>query len=220
MTFDELFAQHVATGMARQLALADVLGERDWQLDLTAGQATFGGDLRYGVQLLGSESQGERSWLWAWANEAGNLPPALLNLATWLRDFGQREGVAEFTTPGFPLARADGHRLALVASSLTGRPYYRGPYDGGAVFFHLEGTPPEVTAPVRPERALTVLQQIIAAFPVDHRTMTRSFLGQQGWTLDETPAAIVARDPSGATLRIDFDDLGRLSKLSGTLGPR
>jgi hypothetical protein len=218
-TFEQLFAEHVATGMARQLALADHLGERDWQLDLGTGQATFGTDLRYDIQLLGSESQSDESWLWAWANEASNIPPALLRLCNWLRDLGHREDVPEFTQRGFSLSRADGHRLALVAASITGRPYYRGPYDGGAVFFHLEGTPEELSAPVRPERALTVLQQVISAFPVDHRTASRAFLHQQGWRVDETADAITAQDRTGTTLHLEFDHLGRLSKLSGTLQP-
>ncbi|WP_433056893.1 DUF6882 domain-containing protein [Dactylosporangium sp. CS-033363] len=217
-TFEQLFAQHVATGMARQLALADLLGDRDWQLDLTTGQATFGTDLTFGVQLLGTESEAAQTWLWAWANEASNIPPALLHLTTWLREYGAEDRVDTFTEPSFPLSVADGHKLALVASSLTGRPYYRGPYDGGAVFFHLENTPPEVTAPVRPERALTVLQQVISAFPVDHRVTASSFFTQQGWQLTESPDALEARDPgSNTVLTIAYDDLGRITDIAGTL---
>nr|BFE63096.1 hypothetical protein GCM10020063_076220 [Dactylosporangium thailandense] len=216
-TFEQLFAQHVATGMARQLALADLIGERDWQLDLSTGQATFGTDLRYDIQLLGTESHSDETWLWAWANEASNLPPDLLRLCAWLREYGAEEQVAEFLTPGFPLAQADGHRLALVAGSLTGRPYYRGPYDGGAVFFHLEGTPAQLSAPVRPERALTVLQQVISAFPLDHRTTARSFFEQQTWGVDEAADSMIVQHPEGTTIRISFDDLGRISKIEGTL---
>jgi hypothetical protein len=78
--FDDLFAQHVATAMARQVALADLIGERNWSVDLSAGHATFGDDLRFAIQLLGTESQGDGTWLWAWANAESNLPPALLHL--------------------------------------------------------------------------------------------------------------------------------------------
>ncbi|WP_330186411.1 hypothetical protein KZZ52_24530 [Dactylosporangium sp. AC04546] len=197
--------------------MADFIEQRDWQLDLNSGAVAFGGDLRYRIQLLGTESHRDGTWLWAWANQASNLPPGLLHLCTWLQDYGRREGVAELTTPSFPLERADGHRLALLASGLTGRPYYRGPYDGGAVFFHLEGIPAQVTAPVRPERALTVLNQVIMGFEVDHRTAAAAFLQQQGWRVEPAGAALTGTHPAGSSIRIEFDHLGRLSDMSATL---
>ncbi|GAA1403944.1 hypothetical protein GCM10009662_31350 [Catellatospora coxensis] len=203
--------------MARQLALGDLIGERGWQLDLTSGTVVFGDDLRYRVQLLGTENHDDGSWLWAWANEASNLRPELLHLCGWLREYGRHQGVAEFTEPMFALGRADGHRLALLASGLTGRCYYRGPYAGGAVFFHLEDAPPQITAPVRPERALTVLGQVIQSFPVDHRIAVESFLHQQSWRLDSAPTSVTAQHADGSTLRVDFDTLGRISNMSGTL---
>ncbi|MEU9511418.1 DUF6882 domain-containing protein [Micromonospora sp. NPDC048169] len=218
-TFDRLFAEHVGTGLARQLALADLLGERDWQLDVPDGTVTFGNDLRYRVQLLGTESHDDGTWLWAWANEASNLPPALLHLAGWLREYGHRQQVAELTEPTYPLRRADGHRLALLASGLTGRCYYRGPYDGGAVFFHLDDAPPQITAPVRPERVPTVLAQVLQSFPVEHRVTVEALLHQQGWRLDRAPMSVTAQSQDGSVLRVDFDAMGRVSNMSGTVSP-
>ena len=55
----------IGAAFARQLALAEHIGERDWQIDLTEGVATFGDDLRYQVQLLGTESHLDNTWLWA-----------------------------------------------------------------------------------------------------------------------------------------------------------
>ncbi|WP_433824650.1 DUF6882 domain-containing protein [Actinoplanes sp. CA-015351] len=221
--FEELFTQHVATAFARQLALADRIGERDWQLDLTEGVVTFGEDLRYPVQLLGTESDGSGShgsWLWAWANTGSNLPVHLLHLSEWLRGYGEQAGVAELTEASFPLERADGARLALIASGLTGRCYYRGPYDGGAVFFHLEGLPASLIEPVSPERAFLVLGQVIQAFPVDHRAMLLAFLGQQGWSIGEDgPGLVVGHHPGGSEMRVEFDEQGRIGRVSGQVQP-
>lgn len=215
MPFQDLFTQHAATGVARQLALADLLDDRGWELDLTAGTVTFGTDLTYPIQLLGTESEADGTWLWAWANEESNLPPALLQLCGWLREYGRRAGLSELTDPTFPLDRADGHRLAILASGLTGRCYYRGPYDGGAVFFHLENVPAEVLAPVSPERALTVLGQVVEAFPVDHRSAAVAFMHQQGWQVEPANDVVVGRHPSGSDIRIEFDRQGRISQLAG-----
>ncbi|GAA4588128.1 hypothetical protein BJY16_008456 [Actinoplanes octamycinicus] len=212
--FSDLLTQYVATAHARQLALADLIGERDWQLDLTAGQVTFGDDLSFPIQLLGTESHLDGTWLWAWANEQSGLPRQLLALSSWMREFGVRQGVTELTDATFPLDRADGHRLALVASGLTGRCYYRGPYDGGAVFFHLEGVPDQ---PVAPERAFTVVNQVLMGYPVEHRAMVTAFLSQQGWRVASEDGLVTGVHPSGSEMRVEFDGQGRISNLTGQL---
>ncbi len=217
MSFGELFAQHVATGFARQLALSDLIGDRGWQLDLGQGVVTFGSDLRFPVQVLGSESHGEGTWLWAWANTGSNIPPQALHLVGWLREYGQHHGIPELTEASLSLDKVDGHQLALLASGLTGRCYYRGPYDGGAVFFHLDNVPDQVLAPVAPERALTVISQVLQAFPVDHRTFVLAFLQQQRWQVQTTAEAITGRHASGSDIRVDFDQLGRISNIGGQL---
>jgi hypothetical protein len=219
-SFDEVLAQHVATGFARQLALGDLLQERDWNVDISAGIATFGDDLQYPIQLLGTESEYDGTWLWAWANEESNLPPELLHLGGWLREYGRRAGIAELTEPTFPLQRADGHRLALVASGLTGRCYYRGPYDGGALFFHLENVPPELLAPVRPERAMTILTEVVQQFPVAHRIVVESFFTQQGWRLETSADTVVGHHGDGSQIWVTFDGYGRIARFNAQIGPR
>ena len=214
-SFRELLTQHVATGVARQLALGELLGERNWQLSTSQGVAGFGDDLHFPVQLLGSESEAGQTWLWAWANEQSNLPPAVLHLCGWLYEYGRNAGVAEFVEPELRLARANGQELALVASGLTGRCYYRGPYDGGAVFFHLENVPAQVLAPVAPERALTVMTRVIQTFEVDHRGAVLAFLQQQGWQVEATARRVTGRHASGSDLSIGFDDDGRIDDIEG-----
>ncbi|GIJ54945.1 hypothetical protein Vau01_024610 [Virgisporangium aurantiacum] len=212
-----MFARHVATALARQLALGDLLGDRGWSLDIGTGTATFGTDLRFRVQLLGTESEDDGTWLWAWANTGSALPPALLHAADGLREHGRQTGPAELTEPTFRLDRADGHQLSLLASGLTGRCYYRGPYPGGALFFQLEDVPAQVLAPARPERVLSVLGQVIQAYDVDHRTVVESFLAQQGWQVDAAAGSVTGRHPDGSTVLVNLDGYGRIRDIGGQL---
>lgn len=216
-SFQDVFAQQVASAVARQLALADLIGDNGWQVDLAAGTATFGPELTFPIQLLGTESNGDRSWLWAWANAESQIPPVLLHLCDWIREYGRQNGIPELTEPEFPLDRADGHRLALLAAGLTGRAYYRGPYDGGALFFHLENLPERVSAPVPPERAVTVLGQVIQSFEVDHRTVVTAFFQQQGWAVEAGPELVTGTHPGGSELRVTFDGQGRIGELTGRM---
>jgi hypothetical protein len=63
------------------------------------------------------------------------------------------------------------------------------------------------------------LGQVIQSFPVDHRIAVESFLHQQSWRLDPAPTSLTAHHDGGSTLRVDFDDLGRVSNISGTVSP-
>ncbi len=216
-SFNDVLAHHVGTGMARQIALGEHLGDRDWQVRIGSGTVTFGGDLTYPIQLLGTESEYDGTWLWSWANEQSDLPQTLLQAATWLREYGQQHAIAELTEPTFGLDRADGHQLALAASGLTGRCYYRGPYEGGALFFQIDGVPAEVFAPAPPERIPTVIGQVIQAYPVRHRALVEAFFAQQGWRVIGSADAVTGEHPGGSTLTVQFDDLGRITRMDGEL---
>lgn len=211
------FSRHVGSALARQFALADYLGERSWNVDIGAGTAAFGDDLTFAIQLLGTESQHGGTWLWAWANTQSNIPPELLRAGEWIRDYGRQQLVPELTEPSVPLDHADGHMLAMLSAGLTGRGYYRGPYDGGALFFLLEGLPDSVLAPVPPVRIIGILTEALQRYELDHREAVASFLGQQGFAVSGTAATITASHPGGSRLLVELDDQGRVQRFDGQL---
>jgi len=217
-SFQTLLTRHIGSAFARQMALADLLGERGWRLDLAEGVAHFGDDLHFPVQLLGSAAEDSASWLWAWANTASNLPEHLLVAATALRERGERDGPAELATASLPL-EDDGHTLALLAAALSARCYYRGPYRGGALFFLVDDVPATVFAPCDDPRVLSLLGQLIAQFPLDHRAMTEGFLDDQGYALQRESEQTVATR-GGSRITLGFDALDRLTQLQGTLAPQ
>ncbi|MFC4057110.1 DUF6882 domain-containing protein [Planomonospora corallina] len=209
----------LASAFARQLAFADLTGELAWQVDIPSGTVTFGGGLTFPIQLLGTESHRDRTWLWAWANSGSGLPDEVLRAALWLRDYGARYGLAELTEPGMGLGEVDGHLLAMLAGALTGRCYYRGPYEGGALFFLVEDAPPQVSAPAAPERVLRVLGQVIETYPVDHRVLVEGFLPQQGFEVTGTPEGLEARRADGMHLRVVLDGHGRITDMTAQVSP-
>lgn len=219
-TFNELLSQHIGLAFARQLAFADYLGERNWSVDIRQGTCGFGDDLRFPLQLLGTEAEDSDTWLWAWANEASNLPPALLQSCHALKELGDKLGIRELTERSFPLDVANGHSLALIASGLDGQCcYYRGPYRGGALFFLVKDVPVELLQPVPAERAISVLGEVISLFEVNHRLMAESFLKSQGFALEASPGQLTAKR-DGDSIILAFDDQQRISGIEGALQPR
>ncbi len=218
--FQELLSGHIGAAFARQLAFAGFLRERNWSLDLRTGKVGFGDDLEYPIQLLGSEAHNNNTWLWAWANRHIDPAPESMIVATRLRKLGEERGIEQLAQPSFSLDAADGHAIALVASGNHGRCcYYRGPYDGGAAFFLVTGVPNSLLAPVSPERAITVVTEVISQFNVDHRLMVRSFLTSQGFEVREEPGSMAA-SREGGQIKLSFDELGRLTEIGGKIEPR
>jgi hypothetical protein len=219
-TFTELLTQHIGAAFAKQLAFGDFLGERSWGVDLRQGTCQFGDDLTYPIQLLGTEATGDSTWLWAWANEASNLPPALLTTCTTLRELGQRESIPELAQRSFSIGIANGHLLSMVASGIDGKScYYRGAYDGGALFFLVRDVPDLLLQPVTTERAITTISQVIAEIEVPHRAMTQAFLISQEFSLEATNDGVIG-ERNGERIVLSFDDLDRVKDISAKLQPR
>ena len=217
--FQSLIDRHLASAFARQLALADYLGDRSWSVSISEGRATFGDDLTHPIQLLGTEAEGDFSWLWAWANEASNLPPAVLEACQMIKQFGVDHDVPELTEANFSLEIANGHLISLVASGLMQTYcYYRGPYEGGALFFLVGDLPEELTSPVRVERATTVITQVISTFDLDHREMAQHFLQDQQFELESDGGGIVATRGKDS-VQIEFDDQNRITKVESIAKP-
>lgn len=217
--FTSLLSQHIGTSFAKQLAFADLLGERNWAVNISAGRASFGSDLSYPIQLLGTEADGDASWLWAWANEQSNLPPNLLRASHQIKDIGGAQQIPEFTDRNFSLDIANGHVIAMIASGLNSNCcYYRGPYNGGALFFLVCDVPSDVLEPVAPQRAVTVLTEVISQFEVNHHEMAKSFLQGQGFTLQPDGNVLHATRGIDA-LRISFDSLQRIDNIECTMSP-
>ena len=217
--FNTLLASHIGTSFAKQLAFADLLGDRNWGVNISEGRATFGEDLFYPIQLIGTEADGDSTWLWAWGNEESNLPSSILRVSEELRALGQSSKIPELVEANFSLEIANGHTIAMVASGLNPDCcYYRGPYNGGALFFLVCGVPSTVTRHVAPERAITVLTEIISQFDIDNRQMAEAFLRDQGFTLEMRGSTMSAMR-GGQPIDIVFDSMNRIASIQGTVSP-
>jgi hypothetical protein len=137
-----LFCRHVAASFDKQLHLADFVGVLDWHFDVATGLLSFGEAYHWQAQILGTETHDNQTWLWAWANQASNIPPQLLGAALAMRLLGEHHHTPELTEAQLSLGGVNGHFLALLASGICrANAYYRAPYDGGAAFSSLKTTP-------------------------------------------------------------------------------
>ena len=215
--FQSLFHEYGAASLGKQVRLQELVGERNWDLDLDTGILSFEGRFQFPIQLLGTESEQSGTWLWAWANRS-IANPNVLAQAEQLRAYGAQYEVTEFTEAQVPLDGVNGHTLSLVAAGLCGADaYYRGPYEGGAAYMLLQG--PEL----RPWEELSTVAfihlftQFIQSFPVHHHTALTGFARQSGWQCSGTAACLDCVSPRREQIHATFDELGRLTGMQSVL---
>jgi hypothetical protein len=219
--FEQLFLQNVAASYDKQMALSDLIGDSNWQFDMDSQTLSFGSKFRFKIQVLGTESNSSNTWLWGWANEASGIPPSMLKASEELRALGVQEQVSELTQAEIPLTdQVNGHTLSMIASGVCkGQAYYRGPYDGGALFMLIrdENYPQQNVLPVI--HISTLFPQLISNMEIgNHRQAFLPYVQFYGAKVNETGDLITAQFNDNNRIEARFMPDNRLEKLNVTAG--
>lgn len=222
--FQSLLDRYAAASLDKQYRLQAHLERAapgaDWLLDIPSASLSFGEAVRVPVQLLGTESEQDGTWLWAWANQSVDNSGGILGIAEQLRAYGEQYQVPEFTQAELPLGEINGFLLSMVAAGLfSADALYRGPYEGGAAFMLL--TLPEIHAQSNqtPLHVIRVFTEAIQMVPLNHRPALLGYLECKGYSVTEAPGRLQAVSPTGEPLEADFDAQGRVTDLRTTQQP-
>lgn len=224
-SIDEMILRYGALAWEKQLFLQDLLGENppNWAFNMDDGTLGFGDLYQFKIQLLGTESEATGTWLWAWANDASQIPADILKESLRLRD---HEAVADISifqhADAFSLNdQSSGHRLTMIASGLLGaNAYYRGPYDGGALYMLIfdPNYPADTRKPT--QRVAFAFPQFIQNVQVfDHKAAFQHYAEASGLTVESTEGEqnLIATGADGDSVRATFDVQKRMTQLTTIL---
>ena len=226
-----LYHRHVATAFDRQLRMADYLarktpGEKG-EHNLDTATLSFG-KLKFEAPLVGTHVDQNNSWLWAWSNK--NLKLTITNraLGDAVRATVHRLGVHELAAPGFSLEPVLGpdlteyaaHVLGMIlASELGYDAYYLSPHLGGRDLLLVRDDRLKFTEKQPLRRILRIFPQAISTTPVfDHRTAFANYARDYGLSVTEGSHVVTATWGKDS-VTANFDDVGRLTTLEGTVPP-
>ncbi len=215
-SWSELFSASLGRAMLLQKRLLkQVVEASKWQADFESGKIYFD-EKEFDMQFIGSESFSSNTWLWGYENVNG-FAERLLDLANRAHEFGEKFGLDAFSTAQFELdEEINGHTLSMVACVALGEElsYYKIDYDGGAAYvaFRAESIFKE---PVLTSEVVSVVNECISAYELDHKIFIKGLLLGCGIKFDENPNEIVAKFKD--ELSFKFDDLNRLTNVSGTI---
>lgn len=111
-----------------------------WDYDQSAGTLTFsdGGVPRVvaDIEFVGSVSEANGTWLWAWANFHNEAP--VVSRIGAVREFGEARGFLHLTVPLWKGDAVDGWELSGVAAQVQGaQGVYRVPTARGFLYMAL-----------------------------------------------------------------------------------
>ena len=217
-TEQELLERYAAIAYDKQSDLYEVIGDNSWNADMDAGTISFGPELVFPLQVLGTFSHSSETWLWAWANAQSSLPARLLSQAEQLRAYGEQHGIELLTLSTFDATQQDLHLIGCIASGMfEASGYYLANYGQGTMVLTVKSEQIDQVSKNDFARISHVFPQIITVFEMNHRPAFIQYVTQKGYPVTETADAVSVAVDSG-TLTATFDHLGRLANLQGQSG--
>jgi hypothetical protein len=212
----KLFERHVASSFDKQMFLAEVIGEAGWSFDPLRGTISFGQQMTWRVQVLGSVSARTGLWRWSWADNKGRTPQALLKVARSMRRLGEQLQIPELLHPLVARGEATGTVMAMTASGVfNAQAFYRAPFPRGAVYMLIGDFKFPENRATPAVRIPTVLPHVLSRYtPLDHRQALMGYLEYYGLKGDPQGRDLVVRNGTGPLLRAQFDEQDRLTALN------
>ena len=218
--FHQVFSATLGKMTTVQGRFADIVGNRDWNVDFERCEIAFGDQL-YKIRFIGSESNVSGTWLWGHAyvyifgEEATRFSAEVLRAGTeW--------GLQAFSEPSFELDETfNGHTLCIAACGAVGENlcYYGCRHDNGCAFVAITDALTSLFEPIGAREFVKITSSCIQKHDVDHKIFIKSFLEFNGVKFDEkiekggffkkAKDEIVAKFEK--ELLIKFDDKGRIA---------
>lgn len=216
-TLQDLVNRSVFFSTEMQTHFGALIADAEWEVDFTSDpHLTFtsaeGTVLRGRPHLLGSESNGQSTWLWGWEN-INEFPETVVGLAHEVRKFGAAEDVAELVAEELPLDEELALRLTLAAKEATGKWAHYPAAAGAGTTVWLLVDAPELTLP-EPRVKTTVralMQGLTQTTVTDHRVALEAYVAKRGiptTVLPETGLRLLFADGSAD---LSFDEQNRIS---------
>ncbi|WP_299799288.1 DUF6882 domain-containing protein [uncultured Maribacter sp.] len=215
-TLEELIEQHAGLSFEKQLVFGDVIGSNAWELDMGKGNIIFG-DLDFPIQIIGSLSFNDSSWMWGWANAKSGMPENLLVQSNQLKEIGQDKGIKELTDGHFNVAEGFEHKIGMMACGLFKcKSYYCANYGQGTLVVTIDDDKiPEIDKD-RLEKVMTNFPQLISAVDLNHKNTFKNYLIDRDFELNILENKIEG-SKNNKVLTAEFDELNRLKSLNGKL---
>lgn len=205
-----------ASALEKQRNLYDVTGGLPWNVDMNKEEITFGDDLTFPMQVLGSFSHSSETWLWIWENKAGGYAESVMKQALLLKQYGEENNIDLLTVGKFDAVENDLHLIGMIAVEIfNGSGYYLGNYGQGTMVVTIKSDIIDKVESEELARILTVFPELISTFEIqNHKNAFTNYLTQKGYQLTLNGNEIKA-EKNENVINAVFNENNLLTKLNG-----
>jgi hypothetical protein len=214
-TEQELIEHYGAIAFEKQLDFGEVIGNNNWNVDMTQGTISFGQNLTFPMQVLGTISHSSQTWLWAWANTKSGLPESIIQQSLQLKKYGEDYEIDLLRNDTFEFSKDDLHLIGSIASGMfNSSGYYIADYGQGAMVVTIKSDLVDKARKENHHRILTVFPQLISQFELDHKNALKNYLIAKDYSITENDNTLIGTK-NGNIITGQFDELSRMTNLNG-----
>lgn len=217
--YDRAVVEHGLYGTARSRMLVELTADKPWQAQLDTGTVSFGGEA-YDAQIVGTHSERDDTFLWAWANPGAAQWGPSLEAANALRELGKKPGYAVFEERKVAGEWVRFKELSWVAGELSGERavHFADAGNGTTAIMLIDGGPTNMA-----EFPLAFLPGVVLAFQPETALPMRAclarFLERLGFTVAHEESAVLGSRADGSSLKVELDREGRVTEVQLKVKP-
>ena len=214
--FQELFEQNAGLSFEKQMIFADVIGSNDWYMDMGKGSISFG-NLEFSIQIIGSLSFIDNSWMWGWANSQSGMPENLLIQSNKLKEIGLSKNIKELSEGHFYVEKGFEHKMGMVVCGLfNSKSYYCANYGKGTLVVTIDDHRIPKIDKNKLEKVTTYFPQLISGLDLNHKNAFINYLIDREFKLKVSERMIKGLR-NNKIINSEFDNHNRLKSLEGKL---
>ncbi|KZX15343.1 hypothetical protein MBCUT_15570 [Methanobrevibacter cuticularis] len=214
-TFQKIFAKYGAFALDKEENLAQIIGEEEGNLHIDKGTISFGEDLEFPIQILGTLSTETQKWHWAWDNEEVGFPEELIEESKKVKEIGEKYNIAQFTTDMFDADLFEAHVIAMaVTGLLDDSAYYVVDFDGITFFVSIKSD--EIPKDETIERFLSIYDRFQKEFDVKARLAFEGYTKLRGYEYKEREEFSVAKMGESRVI-VGFTERGNVTHIQTLL---
>jgi hypothetical protein len=213
---NDFLEKYGALALEKQRNLYAVTGGLSWNVDMNKEEITFGDDLTFPMQVLGSFSHSSETWLWLWDNKAGGYAESVMQQALSLKKYGEENNIDLLSVGKFDAVQNDLHVIGMIATEMfNGSGYYLGNYGQGTMVVTIKSDIIDKSENEELSRILTVFPELISTFEIqNHKNAFTNYLSQKGFELSSNGNEIKA-EKDNKIINAVFNENNLLTSLNG-----
>ncbi|MCL7764085.1 hypothetical protein MPF19_11705 [Polaribacter sp. Z014] len=216
VTIEELYNQSFVISTEKQEVFGEMVEGLGWTCDILEGKLTYGDDKVFDIQVLGTYSENEKSWLWAWGNTQSGIPEKFLQTALAAKTIGEAYQIEDFTTSKREFSSDPGVYFSTIISAMAKESCYVPlTFKGLTVYVTITSAEADSKARTAPALICSHFTKVAANYTFPHKYSLYFYLKGKGYEVELPGNNIVAKKGDDQILGI-FDLKGRLMKISNS----